>query len=49
MSISTRHEIWSNASSARIKQFRRIATRYDKRSERFSLFVVLAAAFIWIG
>jgi transposase len=32
----------------RIKQFRRIATRYDKLSERFSSFVALAAAFIWI-
>ncbi len=30
----------------RIKQFRRIATRYDKLSERFSSFVALAAAFI---
>ncbi len=29
----------------RIKQFRRIATRYDKLSERFSSFVALAAAF----
>jgi len=32
----------------RINQFRRIATRYDKLSERFSPFVALAAAFIWI-
>ncbi|WP_370866949.1 IS5 family transposase [Cupriavidus neocaledonicus] len=32
----------------RIKQFRRVATRYDKLSERFSSFVALAAAFIWI-
>jgi transposase len=32
----------------RIKQFRRIATRYDKLSERFSSFVALAAAFIWL-
>jgi len=31
-----------------IKQFRCIATRYDKLSERFSSFVALAAAFIWI-
>lgn len=33
---------------ARIKQFRRIATRYDKLSERFSAFIALAAAFIWL-
>ncbi len=32
----------------RIKQFRRVATRYDKLSERFSSFVALAAAFIWM-
>ena len=32
----------------RIKQFRRVATRYDKLSERFSSFVALSAAFIWI-
>jgi transposase len=31
----------------RIKQFRRIVTRYDKLSERFSSFVALSAAFIW--
>lgn len=33
---------------ARIKQFRRVATRYDKLSERFASFVALAAAFIWL-
>ncbi|MBP8788898.1 MAG: transposase, partial [Candidatus Dechloromonas phosphoritropha] len=32
----------------RIKQFRRIATRYDKLAERFASFVALAAAFIWL-
>ncbi|HVW49549.1 MAG TPA: transposase, partial [Trinickia sp.] len=32
----------------RIKQFRRVDTRYDKLPERFSSFVALAAAFIWI-
>ena len=32
----------------RIKQFRRIATRYNKLSERVSSFVALTAAFIWI-
>jgi transposase len=31
----------------RIKQFRRVATRYDKLSERFSSFVTLSASFIW--
>ncbi|MDD5296807.1 MAG: transposase, partial [Rhodocyclaceae bacterium] len=32
----------------RIKQFRRIATRYDKLAERFSAFVALTAAVIWL-
>lgn len=33
----------------RIKQFRRIATRYDKLAERFASFVALAAAVIWLA
>lgn len=33
----------------RIKQFRRIATRYDKLSERFFSFIMLASAFIWMA
>ena len=33
----------------RIKQFRRIATRYDKLAERFASFVALTAAFIWLA
>lgn len=32
----------------RIKQFRRIATRYDKLAERFSSFIALTASFIWL-
>jgi transposase len=32
----------------RIKQFRRIATRYDKLAERFSSFIAIAAAYIWL-
>src|SRR5258707_4792701 len=31
----------------RIKQFRRVATRYDKLSERLSSFVAISASFIW--
>lgn len=34
---------------ARIKQFRRIATRYDKLAQRFAAFVCVAAAFIWLA
>jgi transposase len=34
---------------ARIKQFRRIATRYDKLSARFASFIELAAAFVWLA
>lgn len=33
----------------RLKQFRRIATRYDKLASRFSSFIALAAAFIWLA
>lgn len=32
----------------RIKQFRRIATRYDKLAERFASFIALAASVIWL-
>ena len=32
----------------RLKQFRRIATRYDKLASRFSSFIALVAAFIWL-
>jgi transposase len=33
----------------RIKHFRRIATRYDKLASRFSSFVALVAAFVWLA
>ncbi len=33
----------------RIKQFRRIATRYDKLAERFASFVAITAAVIWLA
>jgi len=33
----------------RIKQFRRIATRYDKLALRFASFIALAAAVIWLA
>jgi transposase len=33
----------------RIKQFRRIATRYDKLAERFASFIALAATVIWLA
>ena len=33
----------------RIKQFRRIATRYDKLASRFSAFIALVASFIWLS
>ena len=33
----------------RLKQFRRIATRYDKLASRFSAFIALAASFIWLA
>lgn len=34
---------------ARIKQFRRIATRYDKLANSFLSFVHLACAFVWLA
>lgn len=34
---------------ARIKQFRRIATRYDKLAGRFEAFISIAASFIWLA
>lgn len=34
---------------ARLKQFRRIATRYDKLAMRFASFVHLAAAYLWLA
>jgi transposase len=33
----------------RIKQFRRIATRYDKLAQRFASFVELCACVIWLA
>ena len=33
----------------RLKQFRRSATRYDKLASRFSSFIALAAACIWLA
>lgn len=32
-----------------IKQFRRIATRYDKLAQSFLSFVYLACAFVWLA
>ena len=33
----------------RIKQFRRIATRYDKLASSFLSFIHLACAFVWLA
>lgn len=33
----------------RIKQFRRIATRYDKLARSFLSFIHIACAFVWLG
>ncbi len=33
----------------RLKQFRRIATRYDKLAERFVSFICLVSAFCWLS
>lgn len=33
----------------RLKQWRRIATRYDKHAETYLAFVTLASIILWIG
>lgn len=33
----------------RLKQFRRIATRYEKPAERYASIVTLGAAFVWLS
>ena len=33
----------------RLKQFRRVATRYDKLALRYASFIALAAAVVWLG
>ena len=33
---------------ARLKQFRRVATRYDKLASRFESFVIIAASTLWL-
>ena len=33
---------------ARLKQFRRIATRYDKLARRYSAFITIVANFLWL-
>jgi len=33
---------------AGLKQFRRVATRYDKLASRFSSFVAVIASFLWL-
>lgn len=32
----------------RLKQFRRIATRYDKLASRFNAFIALVGAYVWL-
>lgn len=34
---------------ARLKQFRRIATRYDKLDIRFEAYISIAATLIWLA
>ena len=39
----------SSAVPHRLKQWRGIATRYDKRSDRYLAAVTLASTLIWLG
>jgi transposase len=32
-----------------LKQFRRIATRYDKLAERYASIVTVGASFVWLS
>jgi transposase len=34
---------------ARLKQFRRLATRYDKLAERFVAFIAIACLMVWLA
>jgi len=34
---------------ARLKQFRRVATRYDKLASQFAAFVILACICVWMA
>ena len=34
---------------ARLKQFRRLATRYDKLARHFTAFVTLACTYVWLA
>lgn len=34
---------------ARLKQFRRLATRYDKLAAHFAAFVILACTYVWMA
>jgi transposase len=47
--ISTAHVTWSNGSSIRSRQCRRIATRYDKLAANYLAFIKLASIQIWLS
>jgi transposase len=40
--------IWSNGSSTRIKQCRRMATRYDELAANYLAFIQLASIRLWL-
>jgi transposase len=40
--------MWSNAASNRLKQWRGLATRYEKRTVNYRTMVVFAAIVIWL-
>jgi transposase len=44
----TKTGIWLNAFFNRLKQFRRLATRYEKLARRFMAMLHLVFAFIWL-
>ena len=46
--ISTRNVILLRRFFNKIKEYRKIATRYDKLAEVFAAFVCLAASLIWL-
>jgi transposase len=40
---------WAERGVNRLKQFRRVATRYEKRAVNYLAFVQIASIMIWLG
>jgi transposase len=40
--------MWSSGASTRLKQFRAVATRFEKRAVNYRAMVVIASLLIWL-